>query len=829
MRTKLIVICICGFLLAGLSFGSTYPDKHGNQGTLTLGSVVVNNGGSSIDYTVPYTLTDSEGAKSGEYIITSEMLPGRDAPDSDDFVLNVFVSDDDSQNAAVLVFRNNPNESPLAPILRLLDCSSSPCIEVRVYDNEEWGCWIIQDQSDIADYPIELLDARVIIELLEPAQLSQLPDGNWADIMENHRTNFEEARFRADSDHLGDTQSDLLTSRMIDEITDKLGMADDIDWLRRHSPGIAHNALTFLTDHRALIEADDVSEPGMTKVLFDTHLDDWPSNFTFPFGRMPIWLVNPDHDAGGATPCLGAPSSPNCRHVPLHWERVTPTIGTCGGGGQCDQDPSVSCTVDADCDVLENAGCFHDFPPDTFVPTTGNLSENLGQYVCAEFVTPNGFVDRPCTDPNDYFVAGIDSGNPLHQDLEGFYHNPVHFFIGGAFLSGSTTAGTMVFWAFHTSVSTNLLANWRHAQMRGMPEPNRTPECDANGAYLAECQGLTTDVLLDGAGSSDPDGDPLTYEWTTDCPGGTFSDDTSATPTLTADSSGPLPLDCTVTLTVTDDNGASAACDADVTIEDTTPPEIMVALDPPCLWPPNHKLVDIAATVDVTDICDPAPTFVLTSITSDEPDNGQGIGDGNTTNDIQDGDLGTPDLAFKLRAERAGRLDGRTYTVTYTAMDASGNMASDSATVFVRHDQSQDCEGISAAPSQGENLIYEPLELSLESMVDGTLVTWTPVVGAGAYEVIRGELGRIHETEAAIELGAVTCIRDLSLDETTAGFEDDDVPAPGMVFFYLTGFVSFDGSNNFSRSAYGTESASKPRVTGQGDCMMSGQGPLTGQ
>ena len=77
MRTKCIVLCICGSLVTGLSFGSTYRDKHGNQGTIALGSPVVNPGGSSIDYAVPYTLTDSDGAKSGEYIITSEMLPGR--------------------------------------------------------------------------------------------------------------------------------------------------------------------------------------------------------------------------------------------------------------------------------------------------------------------------------------------------------------------------------------------------------------------------------------------------------------------------------------------------------------------------------------------------------------------------------------------------------------------------------------------------------------------------------------------------------------------------------------------------------------------------------
>ena len=160
-------------LLTGSSLAGTYRDKHGNEGTITLGSPLPAPVVSGIEYVVPYTSTDSVGSRSGEFAITSEMLPGRD-PNSDDFVLNVFVCDDAAETAAELVFRNNPNVSPLAPILRLLDCSSGPCNEVTVYDNPMWGSWIIQDQSDIATYPIELLDSRVLTQLLEPSQLDQL-------------------------------------------------------------------------------------------------------------------------------------------------------------------------------------------------------------------------------------------------------------------------------------------------------------------------------------------------------------------------------------------------------------------------------------------------------------------------------------------------------------------------------------------------------------------------------------------------------------------------------------------------------------------------------
>ena len=78
----------------------------------------------------------------------------------------------------------------------------------------------------------------------------------------------------------------------------------------------------------------------------------------------------------------------------------------------------------------------------------------------------------------------------------------------------------------------------------------------------------------------------------------------------------------------------------------------------------------IVATVQVTDNC-PGVSFVLASVTSSEPDNG--LGDGDTISDIQDAALGTADTEISLRAERQGGGDGRIYTVTYRATDASNN------------------------------------------------------------------------------------------------------------------------------------------------------------
>jgi hypothetical protein len=136
-----------------------------------------------------------------------------------------------------------------------------------------------------------------------------------------------------------------------------------------------------------------------------------------------------------------------------------------------------------------------------------------------------------------------------------------------------------------------------------------------------------------------------------------------------------------LTLGATDDSGNTGTDSVTIEAVDTTPPEINVSADPDMIWPPNHKYVDVETVVTVHDAVDPSPTLTLVSVTSNEPDNGKG--DGNTTNDIEI--LG--DTSFKLRAERSGRGQGRTYTITYRATDASGNSAEASVTITVPHNK----------------------------------------------------------------------------------------------------------------------------------------------
>ena len=146
--------------------------------------------------------------------------------------------------------------------------------------------------------------------------------------------------------------------------------------------------------------------------------------------------------------------------------------------------------------------------------------------------------------------------------------------------------------------------------------------------------------------------------------------------------------DTTVTFTAMDASGNSVSATAVVTVEDTTTATISVSVTPDTIWPPNHKMVDITATVTWSGF-DEKVSVVLTSVISNEPDNARGNGDGNTVNDIQGAATGTFDTAFRVRAERAGKGSGRVYTVTYTATDLFGNFADGTATITVPHDKGE--------------------------------------------------------------------------------------------------------------------------------------------
>jgi endo-1,4-beta-xylanase len=104
-----------------------------------------------------------------------------------------------------------------------------------------------------------------------------------------------------------------------------------------------------------------------------------------------------------------------------------------------------------------------------------------------------------------------------------------------------------------------------------------------------------------------------------------------------------------------------------------------MVVDPSEIWPPNHKMVTVvhgASAADETCLGD----FSI-NVTSNESINGPG--DGNTDTDwnvIDNGD-GTYDV--EVRAERAGRGNGRLYTITAVATDCAGNQRSEIGTAAV--------------------------------------------------------------------------------------------------------------------------------------------------
>jgi Thrombospondin type 3 repeat len=329
----------------------------------------------------------------------------------------------------------------------------------------------------------------------------------------------------------------------------------------------------------------------------------------------------------------------------------------------------------------------------------------------------------------------------------------------------------------------------------------RPPTAVAGADVAVECTspaGAT--VTLDGSGSSDPSSTPGTQDgiasfvWLEELgSGGEATLGTGEMISLT------LSIGVhTITLRVTDTLGQTDEDTIVVTVEDTTAPTLSVSLSDTLLWPPNHRMIDVSSTLSAADACS-TPTIVLSSVTSNEPDDG--ANDGTTVGDIQGVEPGTADTSFALRAERRSDGTGRIYTVIYTALDGSGNLTQTTSYVLVPHNFGG---------------VVDPIRLAVSKTGSGTVVSWAPVPGALHYNVIRGRLADVVRAASFINLGTVTCIESASLDTSTAGREDAEVPAAGQAFFYL---VEYDDGQ---ASSYGSESAGAPEIPAAGACAPSG-------
>jgi hypothetical protein len=127
-------------------------------------------------------------------------------------------------------------------------------------------------------------------------------------------------------------------------------------------------------------------------------------------------------------------------------------------------------------------------------------------------------------------------------------------------------------------------------------------------------------------------------------------------------------------------------------IEGNAPPDCAAAAALPTrLWPPNHRLVDVA----VQGLSDPDgdPLHVtVTAILQDEPANAKGDG-----NHCPDGaGLGT--ATARIRAERSAHGDGRVYHLLFTADDGQGGTCQGEVKVCVPRNQGGQAECVDQGP-----------------------------------------------------------------------------------------------------------------------------------
>jgi hypothetical protein len=128
-----------------------------------------------------------------------------------------------------------------------------------------------------------------------------------------------------------------------------------------------------------------------------------------------------------------------------------------------------------------------------------------------------------------------------------------------------------------------------------------------------------------------------------------------------------------IILEVTDKAGAFDSNEVVITVEDVTPPEFSLVVEPNVLWPPNGKMVQVRPEWEVSDNCDEEVEVSLVDISM------------SAAGDINDYVVIGDDGSIYLRARKSKVGSGRIYTLTYEAVDDSGNVTEASTTVAVRH------------------------------------------------------------------------------------------------------------------------------------------------
>jgi len=218
---------------------------------------------------------------------------------------------------------------------------------------------------------------------------------------------------------------------------------------------------------------------------------------------------------------------------------------------------------------------------------------------------------------------------------------------------------------------------------------------------------LTVECSAPGGTPAD---DPAIQAWLEQA----SADDICGSASVTDDAPAFFPGGCppgiptTVTWTATDECGNSTRESSTLTVVDTQPPVItrQPALgEDGCglLWPPQHGYVDFTgndAGIEAYDVCHAVEAGLFSSCHSSQPENVNGLGDGNSTRDcvFEGGSL-------HLRAERDGACApvGRRYTMAMEVGDSCGHSTpTDPFDACVRHDRRRP-RGPCFSPEPGSN------------------------------------------------------------------------------------------------------------------------------
>jgi hypothetical protein len=272
---------------------------------------------------------------------------------------------------------------------------------------------------------------------------------------------------------------------------------------------------------------------------------------------------------------------------------------------------------------------------------------------------PAGFTTG--TDSDSCGATGVSLGTPTTSDnclVSSVTNNAP-----ATFLPGSTN----VTWIVNDNHGHSATATQIVTVIDNVP-PSLTVPADSSAFANASCQATIPNVV---AGSSASD----------NCGSTTITQSPTAGTVVGAGLHA-------ITVVAKDGAGNQTTKIVNFTVIDNTPPVLTLNGNVITLWPPNHqyetiKITDLIASA--SDNCDPSVgvgSVYISEVTSDEVENSSG--DGNTLNDI----VIAPDCkSVQLRSERDGGGNGRVYTITLKVRDASGNVATMTATVRVPKSQ----------------------------------------------------------------------------------------------------------------------------------------------